>query len=243
MLNHLLTRTKSSSSLHGKSEASSVTPSSTTPSDQKLREVKSASYAYLSYVTVLATKGSLVVTCEPRVRDSRAITACSTWACSSISSKEPQRYGTPNVRRTGEEYRILGTLMDNTNGKHRTLRNRVQEVYIYKHLASHQSASLSYYDHRRYSALALSIVLIVTPLRLLCDSSATTLLLPCYLNLSYNNPSCCSLATFSYYIYGQVRLFTDTSKSLCQILLEKEQTVPQDFLFHNDVFGKACRKI
>ena len=35
----------------------------------------------------------------------------------------------------------------------------------------------------------------------------------------------------------------DTSKSLCQILLEKEHTVPQDSLFRNNIFDKVCRKI
>jgi hypothetical protein len=33
---------------------------------------------------------------------------------------------------------------------------------------------------------------------------------------------------------------TNASKSLCRILLEKEQTVPQDFLFYNNIFKKAC---
>jgi hypothetical protein len=36
---------------------------------------------------------------------------------------------------------------------------------------------------------------------------------------------------------------TDASKSLCRILLEKEQTVPQDSLFRDDLFEKTCRKI
>jgi hypothetical protein len=103
-LNHLLARRKSSSSLRGRqSEAGSATPSSTTPSDQKPREAKSAPYARPSYTTVLATKGSF---------------------------------------------------MDKSD---------------------------------------LGI--------------------------------------------------TDTSKSLCRILLEKEQTVPQDFLFYNNIFKKACQKI
>ncbi|KUJ06351.1 uncharacterized protein LY89DRAFT_703031 [Mollisia scopiformis] len=60
-LNHLLARRKSLSSLRGKqSEAGSVTPSSTTPSDQKPREAKSAPYTRPSYATVLATKGSFM---------------------------------------------------------------------------------------------------------------------------------------------------------------------------------------
>jgi hypothetical protein len=103
-MNHLLARKKSSSSLRGKqSEAGSAVPSSTTPSDQKPREAKSAPYTRLSYTTVLATKGSFM------------------------------------------------------------------------------------------------------------DKSGLGI--------------------------------TDTSKSLCRNLLEKEQTVPQDSLFRDDVFDKACRKI
>ncbi|ELR08217.1 hypothetical protein VC83_08021 [Pseudogymnoascus destructans] len=36
---------------------------------------------------------------------------------------------------------------------------------------------------------------------------------------------------------------TDASKSLCQTLLENEQTVPQESLFRDDLFEKACEKI
>ena len=35
----------------------------------------------------------------------------------------------------------------------------------------------------------------------------------------------------------------DTSKSLCRTLLEKEQTVPKDSLFYDDIFDRACRKL
>jgi hypothetical protein len=61
-MNHLLARRKSSSSsLRGKqSEAGSAAPSSTTPSDQKPREVKSAPYQDARYQTILATKGSFM---------------------------------------------------------------------------------------------------------------------------------------------------------------------------------------
>lgn len=60
-MNHLLAKKKSSSSLRGKqSEVGSITPSSTTPSDQKPREAKSIPYARPSYETVLATKGSFM---------------------------------------------------------------------------------------------------------------------------------------------------------------------------------------
>jgi hypothetical protein len=60
-MNHLLARKKSSSSLRGKqSESHSVTPSSTTPSDQKSREVKSAPYQNPRYTILLATNGSFM---------------------------------------------------------------------------------------------------------------------------------------------------------------------------------------
>lgn len=60
-LNHLLARKKSSSSFRGKlSEAGSVTPSSTTASDEKPSEAKSTPYKRPSYETVLATKGSFM---------------------------------------------------------------------------------------------------------------------------------------------------------------------------------------
>lgn len=36
---------------------------------------------------------------------------------------------------------------------------------------------------------------------------------------------------------------TDASKSFCRTLLEKEQTVPQDSLFRDDLFDRTCRKI
>jgi len=36
---------------------------------------------------------------------------------------------------------------------------------------------------------------------------------------------------------------TDATKSLCRIVLEKEQTLPPDPLFRDDIFNKACRKI
>ena len=55
-MNHLLARKKSSSSNHGKqSEASS-----TSSSDQKPRDVKSALYQDARYETLLATKGSFI---------------------------------------------------------------------------------------------------------------------------------------------------------------------------------------
>ena len=60
-MNHLLVRKKSSSSFHGKqSEAGSAAPSSTTPSDQKLREAKSALYQSPQNRILLKIKGSFM---------------------------------------------------------------------------------------------------------------------------------------------------------------------------------------
>jgi len=60
-MNHLLAKKKSLSSLRDKqSEASSATHSSTTPSNQKPREVKSTLYQDACYETILATKGSFI---------------------------------------------------------------------------------------------------------------------------------------------------------------------------------------
>ena len=36
---------------------------------------------------------------------------------------------------------------------------------------------------------------------------------------------------------------TTSSKSMCQALLQTEQAVPQDSLFHDKAFGKTCRKL
>jgi hypothetical protein len=57
-MSHVLARKKSLSSLRGKlSEAGS---GSTTPSNQKQREIKSSLYKDLCYKTLLATKGSFM---------------------------------------------------------------------------------------------------------------------------------------------------------------------------------------
>lgn len=55
-MSHLLARKKSSSSLLGKQSESSAG----TPSDQKLREEKSAPYKHARYETLLATKSSFM---------------------------------------------------------------------------------------------------------------------------------------------------------------------------------------
>ena len=36
---------------------------------------------------------------------------------------------------------------------------------------------------------------------------------------------------------------TTSSKSMCQSLLQTEQTVPQDSLFRDDLFDKTCRNL
>jgi hypothetical protein len=73
-MNHLLARKKSSSSLRGKKrESSAGTPSTTTPSDQKSREIKSASYKRPSYATVLAIQGSFMGKSDLGVTDASKI--------------------------------------------------------------------------------------------------------------------------------------------------------------------------
>ncbi|KAK5548032.1 hypothetical protein LTR46_011978 [Exophiala xenobiotica] len=60
-MSHLLARKKSATSLRRKrSDSESGAPSSTTPSDQKPREEKSAPYQNVRYETVLATKDSFM---------------------------------------------------------------------------------------------------------------------------------------------------------------------------------------
>ncbi|PQE12289.1 phosphatidylserine decarboxylase protein [Rutstroemia sp. NJR-2017a BVV2] len=36
---------------------------------------------------------------------------------------------------------------------------------------------------------------------------------------------------------------TDASEELCKLLLEREQTVPAESIFRDDIFGKACQKL
>ena len=82
-MSHLLVRKKSSSSLRGKqSEASSVTPSFITPSDEKPRAVKSAPYQDPGYTTILATKGSFMG------KSKLGITNTSKSLCRTIFEKE-----------------------------------------------------------------------------------------------------------------------------------------------------------
>ena len=65
-----LARKKSSSSLHRtQSELGSSAPSSTTPSEQKLREEKSTPYTHARYEVSFATKGSYMDKDEAGVRE------------------------------------------------------------------------------------------------------------------------------------------------------------------------------
>ncbi|KAG9234155.1 hypothetical protein BJ875DRAFT_504907 [Amylocarpus encephaloides] len=76
-MNHLLTK-KKSSSLRGKqSEAGSAAPSSTTPSDQKPRETKSAPYQSPQYRILLETKGSFMRKSDLGIADTSK-TVCQT---------------------------------------------------------------------------------------------------------------------------------------------------------------------
>jgi len=69
-MNPLLARKKSSSSFRGRfSEASSAAPSSTTPSDQKPREAKSAPYQSPQYTILLEAKGSFMRKWELGIAD------------------------------------------------------------------------------------------------------------------------------------------------------------------------------
>ncbi|KAH8653941.1 hypothetical protein BGZ60DRAFT_158356 [Tricladium varicosporioides] len=77
-MNHLLARKKSSPSLRGNlSEAGSAAPSSTTPSDQKPREAKSAPYQSPQYKILLETKGSFMRKSELGIADTSK-TVCQT---------------------------------------------------------------------------------------------------------------------------------------------------------------------
>ena len=63
-MSHLLARKKSATSLRRKrADSEPGAPSSTTPSDQKPREEKSAPYQNARYETVLATKDSFMGKC------------------------------------------------------------------------------------------------------------------------------------------------------------------------------------
>ncbi|KAK1808612.1 hypothetical protein LTR12_017021 [Friedmanniomyces endolithicus] len=81
-MSYLLARKKSATSLgRKKSDPSSITPSSTTSSDEKPREAKSAPYARSSYATILATRGSFMEKSE------QGITHRSKGLCSSLLEK------------------------------------------------------------------------------------------------------------------------------------------------------------
>lgn len=69
-MEHLLARKKSTSSFRRiQSESSSSALASTTPSDQKPREERSAPYSHARYVTLLATKSSFLRKHKDRVTE------------------------------------------------------------------------------------------------------------------------------------------------------------------------------
>jgi hypothetical protein len=82
-MSHVLPKKRSTPSLRRKRSGSgSLEASSTTPSDQKPREEKSAPYRDARYETLLATKGSIMDTSE------QGITAISKALCSTLLEKE-----------------------------------------------------------------------------------------------------------------------------------------------------------
>ena len=60
----------------------------------------------------------------------------------------------------------------------------------------------------------------------------------------YRNPDyAIELENEGSYMYKSTSGITDISRELCRTLLEKEQTIPQDTLFRDDLFDETCRKI
>ncbi|KAL2045855.1 hypothetical protein ABVK25_012005 [Lepraria finkii] len=60
----------------------------------------------------------------------------------------------------------------------------------------------------------------------------------------YRNPDyAAELEDEGSYMYKSTLGITDISRELCRTLLEKEQTIPQDTLFRDDLFDETCRKI
>ncbi|KAF2866025.1 hypothetical protein BDV95DRAFT_585652 [Massariosphaeria phaeospora] len=81
-MDYLLARRKSTPSLRRKRSEGSLAASSTTPSDQKPREEKSAPYRDARYETLLATKGSIMDISE------QGITSTSKVRCGTLLEKE-----------------------------------------------------------------------------------------------------------------------------------------------------------
>ena len=60
----------------------------------------------------------------------------------------------------------------------------------------------------------------------------------------YRNPDyAAELENEGSYMYKSTLGITDISRELCRTLLEKEQRIPQDTLFRDDLFDETCRKI
>ena len=60
----------------------------------------------------------------------------------------------------------------------------------------------------------------------------------------YNNPEYeIRLEQKGSYMYKSPLGITDTSQDLCRTLLEKQQTIPQDTLFRDDLFDETCKSV
>lgn len=63
-------------------------------------------------------------------------------------------------------------------------------------------------------------------------------------DVPYQDPRYGTLLAIKGSFMGKSELgITDTSRSLCQTLFEKKQTVPRETLFRDDLFDKTCKKI
>ena len=63
-------------------------------------------------------------------------------------------------------------------------------------------------------------------------------------NIPYQDPRYETILATKGSFMGKSELgITDTSKSLCRTIFTKEQTVPQESLFRDDLFDKTCEKI
>ena len=110
-MKHLLARKKSETSLARKhSDAGSVAPSSTTPSDEKPREAKSAPYKHPGYKTLLATCGTFMSKSEQGIADS------SKSLCRDLFTK-PQRTPADSLFRDDLFEETCGMIQDRNEAK------------------------------------------------------------------------------------------------------------------------------
>ena len=142
------------------------------------------------------------VTREPRARDSGA------------KGPREYRWGVPSIGSIGGDQ---GSFGGNPRAKGNTgikgllgkLKKGVQRVYIYRALSELSMGKLE----------SLRSQAVLNPFTAPC----TTALLPCYLHLSYCNPSCCPLATSSYYTNPLIHL---TSSNMRQDDKDRDTWMP-----------------